>query len=113
MASSDLVALLFRDIGRFVSTHRLTLSSGTLLQALEAGKSVLTPETGLVGWRTREFKLGGTYAYGDRMDLAAKWTAFKAGALDAEASNIQSFMRRFSREQTTRFFTDILTGESG
>ena len=108
--SSDLVDELFSSINRFVSTHRLTLSSGTVLQALEAGKSVLTPDAGLVGWRTREFKLGGAYTYGDMEDLVGKWRAFKSGACDADVRNIRSFMSRFSREQTKRFFLNILTG---
>ena len=108
--SEDLVSLLFGSVARFVSTHRLTLSSGTLLQALEAGKAVLTPDAGLVGWRTREFKLGGTYAYGNGMDLAEKWLAFKSGALDPAKADIRSFMDKFSRERTAQFFTDILTG---
>ena len=112
IASGNLMDLLFGGISRFVSTHRLTLSSATVLQALEMGKPVLTPDAGLVGWRTREFKLGATYAYGDLADLAAKWSAFKTGAFDPDPRDIQSFMERFSRERIRRFFLDVLSGES-
>lgn len=108
--SGDLIERLFSLPARFVSTHRLTLSSGTVLQALEMGKPVLTPDTGLVGWRTREFKLGETYAYANGLDLAAKWSAFKSGTFDPDPQAIRSFMERFSRGETERFFTKILTG---
>jgi glycosyltransferase involved in cell wall biosynthesis len=109
MESGDLIELLFSSVARFVSTHRLTLSSGTALQALEMGKPVLTPDAGLVGWRTREFHLGTTYAYGDIDDLARKWAAFPCGSRDANPQAIRAFMKRFSREKTERFFVDVLT----
>lgn len=112
IASGNLMELLFGGIGRFASTHRLTLSSATVLQALEMGKPVLTPDAGLVGWRTREFKLGATYAYGDIGSLSAKWSAFQTGALDPDPQDIRSFMERFSRERIRRFFLDVLSGES-
>ncbi len=111
IGSGDLMGLVFGKIDHFASTHRLTLSSATMLQALEMGKPVLTPGSGLVGWRTREFKLGATYAYGDMADLAEKWRVFRTGAFDATASGIRSFMARFSRERTERFFVDLITGE--
>jgi hypothetical protein len=110
--SDDLISLLFRSIGRFVSTHRLTLSSGTVLQALELGKSVLTPDAGLVGWRTREYRLGTTHAYGNMEDLASTWAAFKSGTFDADPQDLRSFMGRFSRTNVERFFTDIVTGRA-
>lgn len=106
--SDDLIDLLFQSIERFVSTHRLTLSSGTVLQALEAGKPVLTPDRGLVGWRTEQHGLGMTYAYLDAADLADKWRAFRATPADSYRPAIDAFMQRFSRERVTRFFTRIL-----
>ena len=108
--SEDLVSLLFNGIARFASTHRLTLSSGTVLQALEMDKPVLTSDAGLVGWRTREFKLGGTYVHGDMDDLEGKWSAFKSGAFDANPRDIRRFMDRFSQERVERFFVDLMTG---
>jgi glycosyltransferase involved in cell wall biosynthesis len=110
--SDDLASLLFTGIARFVSTHRLTLSSGTVLQALDMGKSVLTTDAGLVGWRTREFKLGGTYAHGDMEDLEGKWSAFKSGAFDADPRDIRTFMDRFSRERVEQFFVNLMAGAS-
>ena len=109
--SGDLIALLFSSIARFVSTHRLTLSSGTALQALEKGKPVLTPDAGLVGWRTREYRLGATYAYGDLDAMGCQWAAFKSGARPVDPQAIRAFMERFSRARTEQFFIRILTGD--
>ncbi len=108
--SMDLVDLVFSSISRFVSTHRLTLSSGTALQALEQGKPVLTPDTGLVGWRTRHFKLGMHYPYGSEDGLLDAWQQFRSGSQDPEAEPLQAFMRPFSRSEVERFFIEILTG---
>ncbi|HOO21852.1 MAG TPA: hypothetical protein PLJ99_00080 [Kiritimatiellia bacterium] len=112
VSSGDLMDLLFGGIARFVSTHRLTLSSATMLQALEKGKPVLAPATGLVGWRTREFGLGATYAYADSADFLTSWRRFKSGALDPSSRSISTFMDSFSRERTRRFFLDVLTGDA-
>jgi len=107
--SQDLVDLLFSSIGRFVSTHRLTLSSGTTLQALEVGTPVLTPDTGLVGWRTRSSGLGSVYAYEDIDDLAEKWNAVRQGWCDPPLEAFQGYMARFSRLALERFFMEVLT----
>jgi hypothetical protein len=111
ISSGDLAGLLFGGIARFVSTHRLTLTSATMLQALEQGKPVLTPDTGLIGWRTREFRLGATYAYADSRDLLSQWRRFKSGVLDPDPRSVSVFMERFSRERIRRFFLDVLAGD--
>ncbi len=108
VSSADLTGLLFGSIRCFVSTHRLTLSSGTMLQALEFGKPVLTPDRGLLGWRTREFGLGMTYGYQDADSLLAEWYAMKQASVDEFKARICSFMRSFSREAVERFFRELL-----
>lgn len=109
--STDLVELLFASIARFVSTHRLTLTSGTMLQALEQEKPVLTPDAGLVGWRTRTFQLGSVYRYGDPTALRDAWRSFRTGAFDPPVESLRRFMRKFSRSETERFFVGVLTGD--
>ncbi len=108
--SEDLVDLLFASISRFVSTHRLSMSSGTLLQALEAGKPVLTPASGLVGWRTKTHRLGMTYPYGDAAGLRTAWQSFRHGAGDPVKSDLASFIRRFSRDAVEDFFVGVMEG---
>ncbi len=102
--SQALVNMLFHSIERFVSTHRLTLSSGTMLQALEAGKPVLVPGTGLVGWRTETFGLGRTYNYLDENDLARAWKAFREEPVALYQENTKKYMERFSRDAVRAFF---------
>ena len=111
--SEDLVRLAFGCIDRFVSTHRLTLSSGTMLQALDAGKPVLTPATGNVGYRTREFALGMTYRYGDPEDLREQWIRFRTTPAAQYQPAIRAYMARYSRAAVARTFRALLLGEGG
>ena len=57
-----------RKLGRN-ATHRLALSSSTVIQALELGKPVLVPDRGLLGHRVRTNHLGAVYRYEDLDDL--------------------------------------------
>lgn len=107
--SMELVDFVFSSIARYVSTHRLTLSSGTALQALEQGKPVLTPDTGLVGWRTRHFELGMNYPYASEDGLREAWGRFREGDCDPSPGRIQTFMERFSRQATEDYFVNVLT----
>ena len=109
--SDALVQLLFAGIERFVSTHRLTLSSGTMLQALDAGKPVLTPATGNVGYRTRKHRLGLTYRFGDAEDLRAQWLRFRTLPSEDFRPSIRAFMAQFSRAAVAQTFRMLLLGE--
>lgn len=106
--SQDLVDLLFSRIGRFVSTHRLTLSSGTALQAMEAGRPLLTPDTGLIGWRTKTFGLGSVYAYGDPASLRDRWIESRSNDTPADSASMTAFMQRFSNKAVRSFFLEQL-----
>lgn len=106
--SQDLVDLLFSRIGRFVSTHRLTLSSGTALQALEAGRPLLTPDTGLIGWRTRTFDLGGTYVYGNAAALRDRWAVSRKEDPAVCLDPLFSYMRRYSSDAVRSFFLEVV-----
>ena len=106
--SADLVSLAFESVSRFVSTHRLTLSSGTMLQALECGNPVLTPGTGLVGHRTVTHGLGMTYRYLDEHDMLDQWQQFRHIENENSGHRIREFMSRFSREAVTDTFLDAL-----
>lgn len=108
-----LVGALFQAVDRFVSTHRLTLSSGTMLQALDAGKPVLTPATGNVGYRTRKFALGMTYRYGDPEDLREQWIRFRTAPATQYQPAIRAYMARHSRAAVARTFRALLLGEGG
>lgn len=108
--SNDLIRLVFGSIERFVSTHRLTLSSGTMLQALELGIPVLTPDSGLIGYRTRANRLGITYSYLDDSQLASRWKEFRTMASSEFSEPIAVFMKKFSRNEVARVFTECLCG---
>lgn len=106
--SDDLIRLLFSSVERYISTHRLTLSSGTALQALEMGKPILTPDTGLLGWRTRHYGLGMSYRYQDSDDLLQQFNEFRRRPLSPYVSSIKSAADRFGRQAVERFFQRII-----
>ena len=64
--------LLFGSIRLYITTHRLALSSSTVIQALELGRPVLVPDRGLLGYRVRKNNLGDVYNYEDLSDLRKK-----------------------------------------
>lgn len=108
VSSQRLVEWLFSAVPLFVSTHRLTVSSGTMLQALDAGTPVLVPETGLVGYRAGTLGLGLTYKYGDVEDMGRQWARMKTMDLAAARSRGQAFMERFSRAAVDQYFSELL-----
>ena len=113
VSDDRLVDALFHTVERFASTHRMTLSSGTMLQALAAGRPVLTASTGQVGHRTRNHRLGLTYRYGDPADMRDQWRAFRAIPAAEFSPAIRAYMERYSRESVASFFRTLLTGSGG
>lgn len=110
--SHNLIDEVFKSARRFVSTHRLTVSSGTMLQAMDHGLPVLVPDTGVVGYRAREFKLGKTYRYCDSDDLVRQWKVFKTEPIEQFQEPIKSFMRRFDRSAVEQLFVRTLIKRS-
>jgi glycosyltransferase involved in cell wall biosynthesis len=96
--SQELIEYFFASARRVVSTHRLAGTSGTMLQAVECGKPLLTPDSGLLGWRTKTYKLGSTYAHGDLDDMSRKWREFDPERFDFRPS-LAAFIARFSQEK--------------
>lgn len=105
--SDRLINHIFEGVERFVSTHRLTGSSGTMLHALELGKPVLVPDAGLLGYLVRKHNLGMTYSYIDS-DLETKWREFKNEPIDSYRASIDKFNQRYSFEAVSSFFRKLL-----
>lgn len=104
--------LYFGAVRLYITTHRLALSSSTVIQALELGKPVLVPDRGLLGHRVRSNGLGGVYGYEDLADLARKAEALWDSDLGRFAAPTLSFWQRFSDESIRTFFTERLLGPS-
>ena len=105
--------LYFGAVRLYITTHRLTLSSSTVIQALELGKPVLVPDRGLLGHRVRANGLGDVYAYGSLADLTAKTEGLWRSDLTRFASSTRSFWQRFSDEKIQAFFKERLIGSPG
>ncbi len=74
-------------------------SSGVMLQALMAGRPLLVPDQGLMGWRVRTFGLGLTFTPGDWQDMRHKFTILQNTPADVFADAIDSFLAYFSKDQ--------------
>jgi glycosyltransferase involved in cell wall biosynthesis len=99
---------LFRTIRLYITTHRLALSSATVIQALEEGKPVLVPDRGLLGHRVRANGLGAVYQYEDLDDLARKAEELFNSDLTRFAAPARAFWERFSDEAIRKFFVERL-----
>ena len=102
--------LYFGVVRLYITTHRLALSSSTVIQALELGKPVLVPDRGLLGHRVRAHQLGGVYAYEDLADLRAQAETLWRSNLDQFVPATLSFWQRFSDQSIQDFFRQRLLG---
>ena len=100
--------LFFGSVRVYLTTHRLALSSSTMLQALELGIPVLVPDRGLLGWRVREHGLGDVYRYEDLEDLAAKADALWRSDVTRFKRPAAAFWEQFSDASVRSFFRQAL-----
>lgn len=100
--------LFFGAIRVYITTHRLALSSSTVIQAAEMGKPVLVPDRGLLGYRARTNNLGDVYRYEDLDDLKQKAHSLWGSDLDRFAEPVAQFWSRFTDEAVRTFFVKRL-----
>lgn len=105
--------LFFGTVRLYITTHRLALSSSTVIQALEMGKPVLVPDRGLLGYRVRTNNLGDVYAYEELSDLSRKAEILWRSDLARFTAPALSFWERFSDESIRDFFVQRLLGSKG
>jgi glycosyltransferase involved in cell wall biosynthesis len=72
-------------------------SSGVMLQALQAGRPLLVPDQGLMGWRVRNFGLGLTFTPGDRRDMVHKFSLLQNTPSDFFTEAISRFLAYFTK----------------
>jgi len=96
--------LYFGAIRVYLTTHRLALSSSTIIQALELGKPVLVPNRGLLGYRVRTNGLGQVYQYEDLSDLRRQAQALWQSDLRPYAASAKQYWQRFSDDSIRVFF---------
>ena len=106
--SERLKRLYFSSPRLYLTTHRLALSSSTVIQAIELGKPVLVPDRGLLGHRVRTQGLGGVYAYEDIADLQRQANALWRTDLSRFAAATRNFWQSFSDEAVRSFFVRTL-----
>ena len=102
--------LFLGSVRLYLTTHRLALSSSTVIQALELGKPVLVPDRGLLGYRVRINNLGDVYEYGNLSDLSRKAQSLWRSDLTRFAVPTRLFWQRFSDKSVQDFFIHRLLG---
>jgi len=100
--------LFFGALRLYITTHRLPLSSSTVIQALELGKPVLVPDRGLLGHRVRANGIGDVYRYGDVEDLKRRAEALWGEDLTRFEEPARRFWSRFSDDAIRDFFVERL-----
>lgn len=110
--SQRLKELYFRAIRLYLTTHRLALSSSTVIQALEVGKPVLVPDRGLLAHRVRANSIGITYRYGDLDDLRSKAEALWRADLKRYESSAIAVWQKFSHDAVQSFFVQRLVNSA-
>lgn len=100
--------LFFGAIRLYVTTHRLALSSSTVIQAAELGKPVLVPDRGLLGYRVQTHGIGDVYRYGDFDDLKRKAEQLWSTDLTRFEEPARRFWSRFSDDAIREFFVERL-----
>jgi len=100
--------LYFEAVRVYITTHRLALSSATVIQAAEFRRPVLVPDRGLLGYRVRNNHLGDVYAYANLDELTTKASALWQSDLSRFTPSLERFYDRFSDESIRRFFIERL-----
>lgn len=108
--SQQLKELFFGSVRLYLTTHRLALSSSTVIQALELGKPVLVPDRGLLGHRVLNNNLGDVYRYEDLANLRQKAERLWHTDLTRFAEPAALFWQRFSDDAIRSFFIRRLVG---
>jgi hypothetical protein len=106
--SQRAVRFFFESTRRFVSTHTIFLSSGTMLQALDAGKPVLMPDCGLLRYRTIQYGLGRVYNPARFHDLLTQWGEFRNDSPAQYSNNISKYMENYSRANLLHTISGVL-----
>jgi hypothetical protein len=102
--------LFFSSVDVYATTHRLTLSSSTMFQAIELGKPVIVPNRGLLGYRVRTNDLGLVYEYGDLTDLRRKLDQIGQSQRDYKP-NLEKFAAKNSIEYIEQFWREMLLND--
>jgi hypothetical protein len=100
--------LYFSSIKVYLTTHRLALSSSTMIQALELSIPILVPDRGLLAHRVKQNKLGMVYKYEDIEDLSEKSNSMRMNDLAVFEQNAHAFWQRFSEKNIKAFLVDHL-----
>jgi glycosyltransferase involved in cell wall biosynthesis len=85
-------------------------SSGVMLQAVAAGRPVLVPDRGLMGWRVREFGVGEVYDDGDWAGLRQSFIRLCERGPKPYGPALAAYAACFTQERVERAIRRAVTG---
>jgi hypothetical protein len=109
------IEYFFKSVSHILLPYRNFFgSSGVMLQALSYGIPILTPEKGIIGYRTKKYKLGSTYNDKHESALDIQYKNFKELDPKLFDKNIEYYMSFQTAENLNKilFNTFNNSGES-
>ncbi|MEW1931897.1 glycosyltransferase [Rhodococcus sp. NPDC079359] len=88
--------------------QKFNATSGVLVRAAASGTSVITSDHGLVGWRTRRWKLGDTFEYPYASQLAEVLVRASLTAGSIDKSSAEQFANSSTTSALTKRFSSVL-----
>jgi hypothetical protein len=110
------IEYFFKSVSHLILPYRKYYgSSGVMLQALDYGIPVLSPEYGITGYRIKNYKLGMAYKYkeGDANDvLVRQFDLFKLENPDIYSADIKKYMNCQSIMQLKKVLINSFTSSN-
>lgn len=110
VSSQGMKQLFFESVRIYVTTHRLALSSSTVIQAAEFGRPVLVPDRGLLAHRVQTLGIGRVYRYGDFDDMHTQAQSLWGEDLASYAPRLAACYARFDDDAIRQFWRARLLG---
>lgn len=99
------IKYFFKSISHLVLPYKKFYgSSGIMLQALELGIPVLTPDSGIIGYRTSKYNLGLTYEDSNFHSLEKQFKRFK----NIDPNSFEKSIKSYMHFQSTAQLKDVL-----
>lgn len=106
--SFDIIDEFYNSTDSVISTHNYLGPSGTMIHAISLGKPILTPDKGLIGYRTKKNNLGLTYIHNSERDLLTKWSEMKNIKKQQFEKSLKNYSQLFTKEYLLNNFKKAL-----
>lgn len=110
VSSQSMKRLFFESVRIYLTTHRLALSSSTVIQAAEFGRPILVPDRGLLAHRVQTLGIGRVYGYEDFADMHTQAQRLLNEDPASYTPRLAACYARFADDAIRRFWQTRLLG---